>query len=573
MSLLFEQTIKLSLVVVAALVMTALMRRGSAAARHWVLSVAIVCAAAMPLVQLIVPSWEWPGNSSASSPTVTGAEVFGGGEGVTTKETTRRVSSGTSLGLPQMVIATRMIGPLWVAGVALHLSILLVGLVRLASRCEPFEQGPWADMTRQVASDFGLRRRIQFLWSEHPGLLVTWGHLRPKVILPSAARQWPDDRMRIVLSHELAHVQRRDWAVQMLAEAVRCVYWFNPLVWIASRRLRLESEQACDDAVLSRGVEGAAYALHLVELARALKGLRRDGLPAAAMARESTLQRRIKAMLNMHINRRPVTSWVRAGSVTAFLGLATAIAGFEVGAQTFTTLSGSVFDATNRVVPNATLVLTNLQSEAKHEVRSGSSGYFELVGLPPGDYALESRTPGFRKPLGTLTVAGADLRRDVTLQVGALEETMTVDESDDASDDRSLGTVGREGKRDASPCVASTTGGTIRPPRMVRRVRPPYPAHLRGSGVEGTVILETRIAADGTIRDVAAVGEAHPDLAAAAIEAVRQWEFDSTLLNCVPIEVSMTVRVNFRPRASAGRPGARITASRCLTEARVRIER
>ncbi len=106
--------------------------------------------------------------------------------------------------------------------------------------------------------------------SDHPSLLVTWGLARPKVILPSSADEWSDDRARVVMSHELAHIRRGDWIVQLSAELLRAFYWFNPLMWIACRRLRLESEHACDDEVMSRGVEGSDYATHLIELARAL---------------------------------------------------------------------------------------------------------------------------------------------------------------------------------------------------------------------------------------------------------------------------------------------------------------
>jgi beta-lactamase regulating signal transducer with metallopeptidase domain len=91
-----------------------------------------------------------------------------------------------------------------------------------------------------------------------------------------------------VLGHELAHIRRSDWLVQLLAEVLRSVYWFNPVVWIACRRLRLESEQACDDAVLEMGVEGGAYATELIDLARAFKS-QQMFLPAAAIARSSSL--------------------------------------------------------------------------------------------------------------------------------------------------------------------------------------------------------------------------------------------------------------------------------------------
>jgi beta-lactamase regulating signal transducer with metallopeptidase domain len=100
------------------------------------------------------------------------------------------------------------------------------------------------------------------------------------VILPSPASEWSDARARIVLSHELAHIGRGDWSLQMVAEALRAFHWFNPILWIVCRRLRLESEHACDDEVMRRGVAGTDYATHLVELARSLRQRRQLWLPA-----------------------------------------------------------------------------------------------------------------------------------------------------------------------------------------------------------------------------------------------------------------------------------------------------
>lgn len=113
-----------------------------------------------------------------------------------------------------------------------------------------------------------------------------------------------------MLGHELAHVRRADWLVQMAAEMVRSLYWFNPLLWNACKRLREESERACDDAVLNLGVDGSAYATQLVDLARTFTRRRRSmfpPLPAPAIARPSSLEKRIRAMLSIDLNRRPIT--------------------------------------------------------------------------------------------------------------------------------------------------------------------------------------------------------------------------------------------------------------------------
>ncbi len=108
-----------------------------------------------------------------------------------------------------------------------------------------------------------------------------------------------------MLRHELAHIRRGDWIVQIAGELLRTAYWFNPLLWIACARLRQESEQACDDEVLTSGVAGPDYATHLVELARLLKAEAAPRLPAPAIARSSSLERRVRAMLDARLTRTP----------------------------------------------------------------------------------------------------------------------------------------------------------------------------------------------------------------------------------------------------------------------------
>ena len=76
-------------------------------------------------------------------------------------------------------------------------------------------------------------------------------------------------------------------------------------------------------------------------------------------------------------------------------------------------------------------------------------------------------------------------------------------------------------------------------------MKPIYPSNLRESQTGGKVLLKATIAIDGTVRDVQVVKSVHPDLDNAAIEAVRQWLFDGTLLNCTPMEVTMNVSVDF----------------------------
>ena len=93
------------------------------------------------------------------------------------------------------------------------------------------------------------------------------------------------------------------------------------------------------------------------------------------------------------------------------------------------------------------------------------------------------------------------------------------------------------------------------PPKKLRDFAPTYPVNLRGTGTSGSVVMQARIALDGFLTDISVVGEAHPDLANAAVAAVREWHYSETLLNCAPVEVGMTITANFNmPRNPPAAP-------------------
>ena len=114
-----------------------------------------------------------------------------------------------------------------------------------------------------------------------------------------------------MLAHELAHIKRGDWLIQMVAEMARAGYWFNPLVWIACRRLRLESEQATDDVVLHAGIDGSAYARAPAGARTRLLAPAAPGCPPRRSPAPSSLERRVRAMLNNRTNRAPITRAAR----------------------------------------------------------------------------------------------------------------------------------------------------------------------------------------------------------------------------------------------------------------------
>ncbi len=116
-----------------------------------------------------------------------------------------------------------------------------------------------------------------------------------------AARQWAVERRRVVLLHELAHVKRADWPALLLAELAAAVYWFHPVAWWLTRRVRRDAETACDDLVIASGTKPSVYAGHLLGIFRSL-GSPAHPTPALALGmggtRPHSFEERLRTILD-----------------------------------------------------------------------------------------------------------------------------------------------------------------------------------------------------------------------------------------------------------------------------------
>lgn len=222
--------------------------------------------------------------------------------------------------------APRLASLFWMIGAALVLLRCAaghLGLLRLVGRARPLEGAQWDSLLAEAAARNGLRRTPRLCASDAVGTPLTWGALRPVVVLPGDAESWPLERRRAALLHELAHVARADYLAQLAATFACAIYWFHPLVWMALRALRRESERACDDRVIANGAQPAEYAAQLLEVARGAQARRASGFaPAIGMARPSTLEGRLLAVLDESVPRRTLPPRARlAAGVAAALAL------------------------------------------------------------------------------------------------------------------------------------------------------------------------------------------------------------------------------------------------------------
>jgi TonB family protein len=527
-----ETAVRCSIVLLAGLVAHVACRRRSPALRHAVLAATVVAASSIVPLNLVLPEVVVQvvrvpppaGNAPAVAETVV---PLAPGQ------------ASTLLDPPAAGVPWRSAALLsWGLGSTLGLVLLLAAYVRLArisARARPIESGPWHDALATVAPEARRARPVSLVSVPHAHLLATWGWRRPVVLVPDVAGAWPEDRIRTVLAHELAHVRRRDWLVNLLADTLRALLWWNPLAWLVCRRLRHDSELACDDAVLAAGVPASRYAADLLEIARAGQRHRLSWITATPMARPSTLHRRIVAMLNPRLDRRLPTRRMTLGLAAGLLLVllpAAVLRGAQAGPQP---LEGVVYDPTGAVVPSVKVTLV-AAGDARTTVETDAAGHFAFDAVAPGKYQLETALPGFRSLRQPLELKGnGDWNRAITMQIGDLKETISV-----------RGTrVGVAVPADNGPAPVRV-GGNIRVPKKLETAQPDYPERMREAGREGRVPLEAIIGLDGRVASVrVATADIHPDFAVAAIDAVRKWRFSPTLLNGRPVEVMMTVTIDF----------------------------
>jgi hypothetical protein len=175
-----------------------------------------------------------------------------------------------------------------------------------------------------MARQHGLPGGIEVAVSDELAVPVTFGWSHPAVLLPAETPAWSEAELGRALRHEVEHIARGDWATQVMARVALAVYWPHPFSWLLWRRLRLEAERACDDAVVRSQGQPETYAEQLVSLARRLRG--KGAVPALSMATRSNLGLRVDAILASGLRRAPrsrtATLVAGAAALAAVLGLA-----------------------------------------------------------------------------------------------------------------------------------------------------------------------------------------------------------------------------------------------------------
>jgi beta-lactamase regulating signal transducer with metallopeptidase domain len=202
--------------------------------------------------------------------------------------------------------------------------IALARLVTLQARAEVLVDGHWLSALARAQRRMGFKHGTALLTSNELASPISWGLMRPVILLNSRAVEATDEAEAII-AHELAHVARLDWVKLLLARVATALFWFNPLVWLLAREAHQLREETADDSVLAADIADTDYAQLLVGVARhECPGLL---LGAHGVAPSSnSLSRRVARVLDGKIMRGPVAGSFAAGVFVGALGIAAPLA-------------------------------------------------------------------------------------------------------------------------------------------------------------------------------------------------------------------------------------------------------
>jgi TonB family protein len=552
---------KTSALLICAIMLSPLLKRASASTRHAVWAIALVAALFLPLISLLIPQIEWPLPQSNTSVRFLPLENSQSTFGVIARDD----KPDTTYRLQPMY--------LWLLGavaVLVRFGTAKAAVRRLTGSAAPAD-ADWHRLTEELREKLSMRQRVQVLLSTSPVSPMTWGLCRHTIVLPSQASDWAEERRRLVLAHELAHVKRKDGVIQVLAQIACSLYWFNPLTWYAAHRIRIERERACDDQVLNLGADATDYADHLIQIVRTLRPQRALGFAAISMAQPSQLETRVLSILDSRI-RRTAMSKISAALILSFVALVT-VSIAPVGITAGVPLPPVFLAATKPEPPSPPVSPVR----PPQRTRIGNAGTAATTTVTP-PRILESTAAGYTpgailaKVEGTVTLEGTvdvqgrvsglhvikglneDLDRmaikavlqwkfSPALRNGAPVQAITQIEVDFKIPENTAVAADTPLPQDDAPPVRMGAG--VSPPTVLLRVEPQYTPEARDAKQAGTVVVQATVHQNGSLTVDNVVRGLDYGLTENAILALQLWKFRPGMKDGKAVPVTLNVEVNF----------------------------
>lgn len=589
--------VKATVLLALGLIGTSMARTSRAALRHALLAAVFAMLVVLPVACLLAPPLR------IEVPVTAKARVASALRTITLSIPAGKHAVATSTPPPAGISPTTLWLTGWLGGAALFLSPALLGLwhVRSLRRSAlPWPHGQAVVHSLTLAT--GIRRRVEVLLHEDLPVPMTCGVVHPVIVLPREAGSWSVEDLSRALVHELEHVRRGDWLSQCLARVVCSLYWFHPLVWMAWRKLTLEAERSCDDAVLGRS-DATAYADQLVDLAQRISSAGKT--PLLAMVSRSDLATRVGAVLDIRQRRGRAGTLPVALACTAAAMLVLTVSPFRmVAASPNTAAIAEAAPVVAAPVPEATPASPSptpaaeaapVPQPASEPAPQNASppaqaapvpqfmSHSQLVilrvtvtdlsgnsidGLGARDFVVNEDgvaenivTFEFQKLTGS--PAGSPSSYYVlgyypsnTKQDGQFRKIQVIEKNDSTAKldyrtgyfpNKPLVNQAGDTPYDRPPAglAASLPPGST-PPILIFKKEAEYTDVARKAKYQGTVTLNVEVSDTGTVSNVQVLQSLGLGLDEKAIEAVKQWRFKPATTNGVPVTMQTEVKVDFR---------------------------
>lgn len=522
------------------------MRRASATSRYVVSCVALMAMVLLPLVTFVDALTDAESSSVGTSPTVGRPPdlpmVMADGS---------RIWSDRSVTPPGILASLEAwIVPLWLAGVTLaSLRLVWAGRhVRSVRRSGvPAPDHILAAVSRLAAAS-RVRRRIAVIVTAMVESPATLGWLTPVILLPPALLTGlSPSQLEAILAHEVAHIRRHDYLVNLLQMAVETLLFYHPAVWLVSRHIRVERELCCDDVVVRTSGNAQEYVDALVVVARQAVG------GAAIGAGGASLPHRVRRLLTGPAG----SPRAGAGSLAVTLAVLAVAVGTATWVQAQTrsatqsrelaTLSLTVFDPFGQRAAGVPLVF---EQGAFQEGTVFGHGFTDSAGrytvsLPAGTYLFSALIDFFPGTEVTLK-PGERAERDVRMKLEPMTAAFTVCIDCPDAIAATPDAVARDLQRDREDYAAALTR-TTEPAGGWEQYRVDVPASLRqrDRSLKGSVTVEGRVGTDGRLTNLRAVSSAHPALADAALGALAAQRWVPARIRSTPVEVDVVIELEY----------------------------
>jgi bla regulator protein BlaR1 len=467
----------------------------------------------------------------------------------------------------------------WALGVVIYTGRLLLEWrdIRKLSRVDvellPEE---WQVRVARLTRRLGVSRAVMVLQSAHVHVPLVIGFFKPLILVPVTAftglTPW---QLELILMHELAHIRRHDYLVNLLQVVVETLLFYHPVVRWVSRVAREEREHCCDDLVVARSGDALSYARALAELATAQS----LGLQTSVGSDGGKLLTRIKRIVAAREPSRVSTHW-SVGTMLAVVAVTVsgmlqptvdAGPGYEPEEVSLAAIvppapaidARPSFDALREVVQ--TIPTLPAAAEGESETKRNSAEAARVLSamaeaVPRSAGSVQDPEAGVAKAVAQVQAdsapvyGSAPVMPEVQAQVVAPqpvvpEPVTTAAVSIPTSPARTPAPSTVPDNQSASGSASAPEQESERSGPAARRIAfraPEFPQDARLEGIEGWVRFTYTIGRKGNVSDVRIL-DAYPRYVfeQAVKRAVRQWRFEPVLQDGVPVERDVTQTIEF----------------------------